>query len=117
MSSEKENFYRGGRPKQAINKDKIIGVRFTGEEYEVVKGKAKEAGMKLSKLLRLSALNISLKSRVTAEEKEAIRQLTGMAVNLNQLAHKGHVEGFTFALAAFGQYEEKIKFILQKFDP
>lgn len=117
MSSEKENTLKGGRPKKTVLRDKFIGVRFTADEYEAVKKKAKEAGIRLSKLLRLAAFNVQLQSRVSPEEREAIRQLTGMAVNLNQLAHKGHAEGFSFALATFGQYEEKIKFILQKFDP
>ena len=118
MGGEKEKWKgRGGRPKKATHLDKFVSVRFSGEEYEVAKNKAKEAGIRLSQLLRLSALNATVKSKVTAEEKVLIRQLTGMAINLNQVAHKGNAEGFTFALITFGQYEDKIRAILKKLDP
>ena len=118
MNGEKEKTKGlGGRPKKATHLDKFVSVRFSSEEYEVVKKKAKEGGLKLSKLLRLSALKAVVNSKVTEEEKVLIRQLTGMAINLNQVAHKGNVEGYPFALLTFGQYEEKIRFILKKLDP
>ena len=118
MDSEKEEGKgRGGRPKKTKHLDKFVSVRFSSEEYEVVQNKAKEAGVRLSQLLRLSALHVNVKSKITEEEKVFIRQLTGMAINLNQVAHKGNAEGFTFALITFGQYEEKIRAILKKLDP
>ena len=118
MNSEKEKGKGiGGRPKKTTHLDKFVSVRFSAEEYEVVKNKAKEAGIRLSQLVRLSALQAIIKSKVTEEEKVLIRQLTGMAINLNQVAHRGNAEGFTFALITFGQYEEKIRAILKKLDP
>ena len=118
MDDEKEKVKgRGGRPKKATHLDKFVSVRFSSKEYEVVKNKATEAGIRLSQLLRLSAVQAIIKSKVTEEEKVLIRQLTGMAVNLNQVAHKGNAEGYPFALLTFGQYEDKIRAILKKLDP
>lgn len=118
MGTEKEKTKgAGGRPKKATHLNRFVSVRFSMEEYEQLKNKAKEAGMRLSKLIRLSVLQATIKSKVTEEEKVLIRQLTGMAVNLNQVAHKGNAEGFTFALITFGQYEEKIRAILKRLDP
>ena len=118
MDGEKEKGKgRGGRPKKATHLDKFVSVRFSSKEYETVKNKAKEAGIRMSQLVRLSALHAIIKSKVTEEEKVLIRQLTGMAINLNQVAHKGNAEGFTFALITFGQYEDKIRAILKKLDP
>ena len=118
MNDEKEKIKgRGGRPKKTTHLDKFVSVRFSVEEYEAVKNKAKEAGIRLSRLLRLSALQASVKGRVTDEERVLIRQLTGMAINLNQVAYKGNAEGFAFALITFGQYEEKIRTLIQKLVP
>jgi hypothetical protein len=118
MDSEKEKRRGiGGRPKKTTHLNRLVSVRFSAEEYEEVKNKAAAAGIRLSQLLRLSALQTTVKGRVTDEEKVFIRQLTGMAINLNQVAHKGNAEGFAVAFLTFSQYEEKIRTLIQKLLP
>ena len=114
MSSEKEKQQPGGRAKKAILREKWIGVRFTVEEYNAMKKKAKEAGWSMSHYLREAVINATVVSRLTAVETDYIRQLVGMSTNLNQVAHKGHTEGYASALQYFQYYQQKIDAIIQK---
>jgi hypothetical protein len=114
MEGEQEKKHSGGRPKKATLRDKFVGVRFTLDEYEAVKKKAAEARLALSDLLRQAALKAIITSHLSAEEMSYVRQLTGMANNLNQMAHKGHAEGILSALAEFSKYREKIDALILK---
>lgn len=114
MDSEKEKKRSGGRPKKTILRNKFVGVRFTAEEYRAVKEKAAEARFLLSDFLRQAALKVTINSRLSDEEISFVRQLAGMANNLNQIAHKGHAEGFAFALIDFTRYREKLDALIHK---
>ena len=76
---------KGGRPKKgAADKLKYrLTVKMATSDYYTLKGKARSAGMSL------------VKERLTPEHTGYIRQLCGMANNLNQLAHKANAAGFT----------------------
>jgi hypothetical protein len=114
MDGEKEKKHSGGRPKKAILRNKFVGVRFTAEEYRAVKKKAAEARFLVSDFLRQAALKVTINSRLSDEEMSFVRQLTGMANNLNQIVHRGHTEGFVFALIDFTRYREKIDALIHK---
>ena len=117
MEEKHEKSNKGGRPKQAVLRDRWIGTRFTAAELLIVKQKAHLAGLVLSHFLRESALHAIVTSHFTAEEKEWLRQLTGMANNLNQIAHKGNAEGFLSALAPFQFYRDKLDQLITKLTP
>ena len=69
---------KGGRPKKgAADKLKYrLTVKMATSDYYTLKGKAR------------------VKERLTPEHTGYIRQLCGMANNLNQLAHKANAAGF-----------------------
>lgn len=114
MSSEQNGRKRGGRPKQEIIRDKFSGTWFTQEEYEAVLQRAARAGMRLSVFLREVALKRNVVGRLTPEQNEQLSQLAGMGRNLNQMAHKGHAEGFLFALSDFTSYRDQLSELIRK---
>ena len=86
----------GGRPKKgAADKLKYrLTVKMATSDYYTLKGKARSAGMSAGEFLRGCMRDGQVKERLTPEHTGYIRQLCGMANNLNQLAHKANAAGF-----------------------
>ena len=82
---------KGGRPKKgAADKLKYrLTVKMATSE-----GKARSAGISAGEFLRGCMRDRQVKERFTPEHTGYIRQLCGMANNLNQLAHKANAAGF-----------------------
>ena len=80
---------KGGRPKKGAA-DKLK-YRLT---VNTLKGKARNAGMTAGEFLRSCMRDGQVKGRLTPEHTGYIRQLCGMANNLNQFAHKANAAGF-----------------------
>lgn len=74
------------RPKKDILKTEKVTVRFTQTERTSLATNAKMCGVSESELIRAAVLNIKLKPRFKEEEFQMLRDLSGMAINLNQLA-------------------------------
>ena len=107
MENEQEQRPPAGSTHKAVLRDKWVGVRFTLTEYDTLKQKARKAGITLSELLRRAANSVPILERLSNEDLVHVRQLSGMATNLNQIAHKINAEGFvTSAEPVFIQYEE-----------
>ena len=98
----KTEYKKGGRPtKGAAEKKKYrITVKLTTEDYYTLKGKAKNTGISMSEFVRKVLEKGNVIERLTVEQADFIRKLSGMANNLNQLAHRTNVEGF-HAVAPF----------------
>ena len=60
------------------------------------------------------ALQGKIISRLTEEERQFVRQLIGMANNLNQLTKMGHQEGFITSVLMFEKYKNVIDELLEK---
>ena len=106
--------YKGGRPRKVVRREIIKGIRFTKAEYYIVKQKALKAGIKICFYIRETALNGKVISRLNEEERLFVRQLIGMANNLNQLTKKGHQEGLLTAVLLFEKYKNIIDELLEK---
>lgn len=91
----------GGRPKKLIKREAGTGVRFTKSEYFIVKQKASKAGLKITPYIRTMAIEGQVLARLNSEEKQLLKQLTGMANNVNQMAKKAHQEGLLKAFFFF----------------
>ena len=88
---------KGGRPKKE-GADKLkyrLTVKMATSDYYTLKGKARSAGVSAGEFLRGCMRDGMVKERLTPEHAGYIRQLCGMANNLNQLAHKANAAGFT----------------------
>lgn len=87
---------KGGRPKKetAEKLSYRIGVKMAAADYFHLLTRAHEAGVSPSEYMRECFRNGHVKERLSEEHAGYIRQLCGMANNLNQLAHKANAAGF-----------------------
>ena len=83
-------------------------------EYYVIKQKAAKAGIGISLFIRQMAINGKIQPLMNEEERLFVRQLVGMANNLNQLTKKGHQEGLLTAILMFEKYKNSIDELLEK---
>ena len=109
----------GGRPKKAVKRDQLLGVKCTLLERTAIEQKAKSFALTVSDFLRTMALlnpGDSLPRKVVPKE---VLQLTGMfnhtAANINQLARR-HNYGDAISLLDRERLlalEEEVKQVVQ----
>lgn len=92
----KENMGKGGRPQKEAKEKKTLGVKvyFDEETYKKLLYRQKRTGKSLSSLIYELAVNGYVKEAVPLTMLKCIRDMTGMANNLNQLAHEAHLYGY-----------------------
>ena len=93
---KKSNYNKGGRPsKEAAEKLKYkVTIKLATEDYYTLKSKAHQAGMTVSEFVRKVLGKGYVVERLYIEQMNSIRKLSGMANNLNQIAHRANAEGF-----------------------
>ncbi|MCA5004792.1 plasmid mobilization protein [Sphingobacterium bovistauri] len=84
---------KGGRPLIENKKKFRINVRFDELEYKKVLQNAIIAGMSKSEWVRKSAILRKVVPRFTEEQLKALRAITGVSNNLNQLTKMAHQSG------------------------
>ncbi len=87
---------RGGRPKQPKGTQRThpVKVYFDDANYrKLLPAYRGETTLRLSTLVYNLAVNGYVKEPISRELTKYIRDLSGMANNLNQLAHLGHIHG------------------------
>ena len=108
---------KAGRPAKAVKKEIRACIRFTRLEYFTIKEKAAKAGLKASAYIRQVGIYATVTPRLTDEERLFVRQLIGMANNLNQLAKSCHQEGALRAMQYFEGYRATLDEILKRLKP
>ena len=88
-----------GRPAKepAEKKGYKVTLKMATEEYFSLKAKAREAGISRSEYIRRCIQSSVVKQCLTPELMGYIRQLCGMANNVNQIAHKANAAGYETA--------------------
>ena len=86
----------GGRPtKTETQKRKYqLNLKLTTSEHLMLKVSAKTAGVTLAECARQAITKGVIRQRFTPETLALIRQLCGMANNLNQIARKANSAGY-----------------------
>ena len=119
MEQLPEKRSKGGRPKKAVPRDQLLGVKCTLIERKAIEGKARSAGLTVSEYLRELGLYTKIRG-VRKTPKEAlmlIGTISHTAANVNQIAHernKGYVLNtlerakVLHDVAEFKQYTQKI---------
>ncbi len=94
--NEIKNRNKNGRPKKEATEKKgyKVTLKMATEEYFSLKAKARTAGITRSEYIRRCILSSVVKQRLSAELMGYIRQLCGMANNINQIAHKANAVGY-----------------------
>ena len=92
-----KNRNTGGRPvkEAAEKKGHKITIKMAMDEYGSLKNKAHEAGINQSEYIRQCIQASVVKQHITPELMNHIRQLSGMANNINQIAHKANAAGYS----------------------
>lgn len=114
ISEERKIKHSGGRPTKSVKRDIIKGIRFSKIEYYVVKQKASRAGKNITSYIRHVSLQQKIQTALNEEERRFVRQLIGIANNLNQLTKKAHQEGLQEILIVFEQYKKLMDELLEK---
>ena len=102
-----------GRPRKPVRKEIVIGTRFSKAEHFVVKEKASKAGLKPSEYVRTICIHGEVKARINEEERHFVRQLIGMANNINQLTKMANQQGILRIAVHFEKYRTEIDQLLK----
>lgn len=88
---------KGGRPTKTLSEKRKYQVllRLNTMEYYTLLGKAREASITRTEFLRRLIAKAEVKSRIKPEEMQLIRTISGMATNLNQIAHRLNALGIS----------------------
>lgn len=106
-----------GRPKaeSGLEKSEQITIKMNPFEKEIIMANAREAGMKPAVYCREQLVNHTVESRYPDEILSALKQVYGIANNLNQIAHKANAGGYASAAhqseRAIGDVLDFIKYI------
>lgn len=73
---------------------KRISLRLDSAEYAHLKQLSADTGLKMEPVLRRLIVGAELRPRPPDELPELLRQLSGMAVNINQIAKVANARGF-----------------------
>jgi len=114
ISEERQKIkHKGGRPRKVIRRT-VTSLRLTEIELYVIKNKASKAGLRVTTYIRQMAINGKITARLNEEERQFVRELVGIANNINQLTKKGHQEGLLTAVLHFEKYRKIIDNLLEK---
>lgn len=86
---------RGGRPRKTTDKkSKAITIRFTKAQHARVNAKRKKANFKsMSEFIAHAALHNPIQQHFLKSEVDFVKTLSGMAGNINQIAHHANISG------------------------
>lgn len=76
---------------------KRISLRLNSAEYAHLKQLSTDSGLKMEPVLRQLIVGAEIKPRPPDDLPELLRQLSGMAVNINQIAKVANASGFVRA--------------------
>src|SRR5688500_4151065 len=105
---------KAGRRPKAVRKEIRAAVRFTSSEYFIIKEKAVDVEGNVSEYIRKSAIEATIKPRLSEDERQYVRQLIGMSNNLNQLVKACHREGLLQAMVYFESYRNQVDGVLKR---
>lgn len=105
---------KDGRPAKKLGDKRtyMFSFKMNPREHISLKSKAKEAGVSRSKYLRQCIAGSIVKERLTPELNNYIRQLSGMGNNLNQIARKANIEGYSHIRSEYLDIAEKIDHVI-----
>ena len=85
----------GGRPKLASyqKRTRCFRVMFNENDYIYIQSKAELAGLSVNEFCHQAAMGCEVNQRISPEMASAIRDLSGIANNVNQIAHQMHTYG------------------------
>ena len=88
---------KGGRPNKDITQKKSyrITIKMDTQQYYCFKGIALQSKVTMTECARILISNGYVKERISKEHLDLVRQLIGMANNLNQIAKQANTFGYS----------------------
>lgn len=111
-----KQYPKGGRPpKSDVErlKERLV-VKMASADYYTLRGKARAAVLTWTEYARTALSRSVVRQRLTAEQMTLLRQLAGMANNLNHLALKANSTGYVQAAAECTALIEKIDMLIDQ---
>lgn len=105
---------KGGRPKSDEKERRMYAVKvyFDKDNYIRLQRRSRNGQRSLSSIVYDLAVNGYVKEAVSKEDAANIRILSGMANNLNQLAHESHMQHFSFVEQRVLDLADKIESVI-----
>ena len=109
---------KGGRPELSpAEKLKYrVAVKLCTKDFFDLKAKATQAGMTCTEVARKAITDCKIQQRLTPEQMDCIRKLSGMGNNLNQIARKANAEGYTNAQSEYFYLADKIDNVINQIE-
>ena len=106
-----------GRPQVSTLKrlTKSVTVKFSKPDYEKLRHRSKNANRTLAEYIRYAAFDARIVAKHSTEDAAIIRNLTGMANNLNQLTRLSHQAGFHRTQRIVTELLQKLKEIIVRY--
>lgn len=114
MESVKKARKKAGRPVKIMKRSTRKTIRFSLNEYFIIKEKASKSGLKPSEYIRQTAIHSTVKARLTQEETAIIKALIRMENNINQIAKACHRESVLQAMYYFESIIKQFDEVLKK---
>lgn len=114
---DKRKIKARGRPKaDSLRKlTKPVTVKFSKPDYERLLRRSRQANRTLAEYIRDSAFEAQVVAKHSTEEAATMRDLVGMANNLNQLAKLSHQTGFYRTNEMITALLHELKEIMQQY--
>jgi hypothetical protein len=109
---------KGGRPKLSPS-EKLkyrIAVNLCTKDFYALKAKATQVGTTYTELARLAITGCQIRQRLTPEQMDCIRKISGMGNNLNQIAKRANTEGYSNARTEYFYLADKIDNLLNQME-
>ncbi len=114
---DKRKIKARGRPKaSSLHKlTKSVTVKFSKPDYERLLRRSRQANRTLAEYIRDSAFEAQIVAKHSTEEATTMRNLVGIANNLNQLTKLSHQMGFYRTNEMITALLHKLKEIMQQY--
>ena len=88
--------HKGGRPRKKKGEKKSVtySAHATAFDALMIEAKRKQSGLCKSEFTLASLLSVKVVARLPAQVLEWLRDIAGMANNINQLAKEAHMRGY-----------------------
>ncbi len=114
---DKRKIKARGRPKASSLRKltKSVTVKFSKPDYERLLRRSRQANRTLAEYIRDSAFEAQVVAKHSTEDATTMRNLVGMANNLNQLTKLSHQMGFYRTKNVIMNLLEKLKSIMNDY--
>jgi hypothetical protein len=102
-----------GRPPKAKKQEVFLGFFVTRAQHFVIRQKVEKADVTFSDYMRQMAVTGFVKAKWTAEEREMVRKLVNISVDINRLAEMAKKQDAAQAMLFFVRYRDIMDSIIK----